>query len=366
MTNMLLVINGLFRARDRADAAAVAWEARSERALAGMSDSLAALPRLSMPLLPYAPMGVAHLGTVFEAPTLETILHTQARPSIEMQGLAGLVDGLERNGTGVILVMGKGGVGKTTIAAAIAVALADRGHSVHLTTTDPAAHVHQAVSGRVGGLRVSRIDPAKVTQEYSAEVLAKAAPHLDAQGVALLEEDLRSPCTEEIAVFRAFADIVSWGQSEFVVIDTAPTGHTLLLLDSAEAYHREVSRTNSDMPEAVRSLLPRLRNATYTHVVIVTLPEATPVHEAARLQADLQRAGITPEAWVINQSLSANGFSDPLLAERAAREAPFIAEVNHALAKRVAVVPWTPSEPAGVEGLRTLVNEPFSSEVSAI
>jgi arsenite-transporting ATPase len=369
MTNMLLVANGLFRARDRADAAAVAWEARSERALAGMADSLARLPRLSMPLLPYAPMGVVHLGTVFEAPNLETASRPQARPSLEMPGLARLIDGLERKGTGVILVMGKGGVGKTTIAAAIAVALADRGHSVHLTTTDPAAHVHHAVSERIDGLRVSRVDPARVTQEYSAEVLAKAAPHLDAQGLALLEEDLRSPCTEEIAVFRAFADIVSGGQSAFVVIDTAPTGHTLLLLDSAEAYHREVSRTNSDMPEAVRRLLPRLRDATFTHVVLVTLPEATPVHEAARLQADLQRAGITPEAWVINQSLGANGFSDPLLVERAARELPFIREVTDSLAKLIAVVPWTPTEPVGVEGLRTLVlgvNEPVTSEVSAL
>ena len=369
MTNMQLVVNGLFRARDRADAAAVAWEARGERALAGIADPLAALPRFSMPLLPYAPMGVAHLGTVFETSRPDTDSRPQARRHLEMPALAGLIDELERTRTGVILVMGKGGVGKTTIAAAIAVALADRGHSVHLTTTDPAAGVHHAVSERIDGLRVSRIDPGTATQEYAAEVLAKAAPHLDAQGVALLEEDLRSPCTEEIAVFRAFADIVSGGQSEFVVIDTAPTGHTLLLLDSAEAYHREVSRTRSDMPEAVRRLLPRLRDATYTHVVLVTLPEATPVHEAARLQADLQRAGIMPEAWVINQSLSANGFSDPLLAERAACEAPFIAEVNHGLAKRIAVVPWTPTEPAGVEALRALVSglsHAVSSEVSAI
>ncbi len=370
MTNILLVVNGMFRARDRADAAAVTWETRGEHALASMTDSLAALPRLSMPLLPYAPMGVARLGTAFESPRLDFSTHPQSPPPREMPGLTSLIDGLERKGTGVILVMGKGGVGKTTIAAAIAVALADRGHSVHLTTTDPAAHVHRAVADQVKGLRVSRIDPATVTRQYSTDVLAKAAPHLDAQGVALLEEDLRSPCTEEIAVFRAFADIVSGGQSEFVVIDTAPTGHTLLLLDSAEAYHREVSRTSSDMPETVRRLLPRLRDTEFTHVLLVTLPEATPVHEAAGLQTDLQRAGITPEAWVINQSLSANGFSDPLLVERAAREVPFIGEVTDGLAKLVAVVPWTPTEPLGAEGLRALVqlsaSDSVPHEVSAI
>ena len=364
MTKVILVVNGIFRALDRSDTAAVAWETRSEHSLVSIPESLAALPRLSMPLLPYAPMGITRLGTVFDRPCADTIDSPRSTPPAGMSGLAGLIDGLERNGNGVILVMGKGGVGKTTIAAAIAVELADRGHSVHLTTTDPAAHVHYAVADRVDGLRLSRIDPAIVTRGYSAEVLAKAAPHLDAQGLALLEEDLRSPCTEEIAVFRAFADIVSRGQSEFVVIDTAPTGHTLLLLDSAEAYHREVSRTSSDMPEAVRRLLPRLRDPALTHVLLVTIPEATPVHEAARLQADLQRAGITPEAWVVNQSLSANGFSDPLLAKRAALEDAFIVEVQQTLAKQVAVVPWTATEPVGADVLRTLVRRTADTAIS--
>jgi arsenite-transporting ATPase len=254
----------------------------------------------------------------------------------------------------VILTMGKGGVGKTTMASAIAVELAHRGHSVHLTTTDPAAHVQDAIAGPIQGLRVSRIDPAVETRGYTNEVLAKASSYLDAQGLALLEEDLRSPCTEEIAVFRAFAEAVAEGGTEFVVIDTAPTGHTLLLLDAAEAYHREVSRTNSDVPEAVRRLLPRLRDAEYSRVLLVTLPEATPVHEAARLQADLQRAGIRPYAWIINQSFHANGFSDPLLIERAAQEMPFIEEVQMKLADRTAVVPWAATGPVGPEALRKL------------
>jgi arsenite/tail-anchored protein-transporting ATPase len=256
MTNMLLVVNGVFRALDHSDAGALALEARSERALANMAESLAALPRFPLPLLPYAPMGVPKLSTVFDSPRPDVAAGSPSDPPAAMPGLARLIDRLQTKGSGVVLVMGKGGVGKTTIAAAIAVTLADRGYSVHLTTTDPAAHVQHAVADVVNGLRVSRIDPIAVTRDYAADVLANAAPHLDAQGLALLEEDLRSPCTEEIAVFRAFADIVSRGHSEFVVIDTAPTGHTLLLLDSAEAYHREVSRTRSDIPEPVRHLLP--------------------------------------------------------------------------------------------------------------
>ena len=184
--------------------------------------------------------------------------------------------------------MGKGGVGKTTIAAAIAVALADRGFPVHLTTTDPAAHVADAVNGMLPNLNISRIDPERETAAYSAEVMNTAGANLDAKGKALLEEDLRSPCTEEIAVFRAFAHAVDGGKDGFVVLDTAPTGHTILLLDAALAYHREVTRQGSGMPPEVELLLPRLRDPELTRVLLVTLPEATPVHEAAKLQEDLQ------------------------------------------------------------------------------
>lgn len=191
---------------------------------------------------------------------------------------------------------------------------------------------------------------------YREEVKAKAAPHLDAEGQALLEEDLRSPCTEEIAVFRAFAQTVAGGQDGFVVLDTAPTGHTLLLLDAAEAYHREVTRTMSDMPEAVRQLLPRLRDPQFTRVLLVTLPEATPVHEAARLQDDLLRAGIRPFAWVVNQSFAGNGFRDPVLVERGARELPYITEVHDQLASRLALIPWNAEAPVGPERLRELAN----------
>jgi arsenite-transporting ATPase len=238
------------------------------------------------------------------------------------------------------MTMGKGGVGKTTIAAQIAVSLASMGHSVHLTTTDPAAHVRMAVREPMPNLRVSRIDPIAETCAYTAEVMAEAGRDLDEKGRALLEEDLRSPCTEEIAVFRAFARCVDDGNHSFVVIDTAPTGHTLLLLDAAEAYHRDVVRNLSYIPDSVRRLLPQLRNPDFTRILIVTLPEATPVHEAARLQDDLRRAGITPYAWVINQSLAATETHDPVLAERAALEHRYIAEVQDKLAQRVALIPW--------------------------
>jgi arsenite-transporting ATPase len=256
--------------------------------------------------------------------------------------LDALVTDIARPGRGVIMAMGKGGVGKTTLAVAIATELARRGHRVHLTTTDPAAHVAATMDTDVPGLRVTRIDPEAETRAYSDDVLRTAGAGLDAKGRALLEEDLRSPCTEEIAVFRAFAHIVDGGTDGFVVIDTAPTGHTLLLLDAAQAYHRDVARSLSDVPAAVRDLLPRLRDPEFTRVLMVSLPEATPVHEAAQLQRDLARAGIAPFAWIVNQSLTPLAVRDPVLASRRRREARYLDEVR-GLASRVALVPWAES-----------------------
>jgi arsenite-transporting ATPase len=271
-------------------------------------------------------------------------------------GLGSLIDELAAVGHGVILAMGKGGVGKTTVAAAVAVALAERGFDVHLSTTDPAAHVAGTIAAeKIAGLTVGRIDPARETADYTAEVLQTAGGDLDAEGKALLEEDLRSPCTEEIAVFRAFAKAVSEGASSFVVLDTAPTGHTILLLDSALAYHREVTRQASQMPDSVENLLPRLRDPEFTRVLVVTLPEATPVHEAAKLQQDLRRAEIEPFAWVINQSLLPLEFTDSTLRRRQQHELQFIDEVKSSLATRVALVPWQAEPATGLAGLRRVV-----------
>ncbi len=354
VTHQRLIVNGIFTARDGRDDIARALELRGQDALAALPDPLAPLPRTDVPLLSWAPIGVDGLRRVF-GPAAELAIARGAEPPdapFELPGsLSDLIDDIERHGHGVVLTMGKGGVGKTTAAAAIAVELAARGHEVLLSTTDPAAHVAGTIGNAVPRLRVARIDPAAETAAYSAEVLAASAPTLDARGRDLLEEDLRSPCTEEIAVFRAFARAVAEGEHGFVVLDTAPTGHTLLLLDAAEAYHREVSRTQGDAPDAVRQLLPRLRDPEFTKVLLITLPEATPVHEAAQLQDDLRRAGIEPFAWVVNQSFAGEGIIDPVLRDRGFREQPYLAEVRELLAQRLAWVPWYPEAPVGADRL---------------
>ena len=254
------------------------------------------------------------------------------------------------------MVTGKGGVGKTTIAAALAVELASRGVPTHLSTTDPAAHVAATVADSVEHLETSRIDPAVETRAYTARVLERKGHGLDAAGRALLEEDLRSPCTEEVAVFHAFARVVMRASTRFVVLDTAPTGHTLLLLDTTGAYHRELARAFADgSPGRVVTPLMRLQDPRHTKVLIVTLAETTPVTEAARLQADLRRAGIEPFAWVINSSLAATATRDPLLRQRISREIEQIERVQREFARRVVIVAWMSVAPIGPERLRALV-----------
>jgi arsenite-transporting ATPase len=362
--NQHLVVNGVFQAFDSSDPYAIALEHRGSVALAAMPEGLRAFPQTIVPLSPKAILGIEslrQLGNIDPRAASNSTEENDERVG-GLPMLSELIDDLIAPGHGVILAMGKGGVGKTTVAAAIAVAIAQRGFDVHLSTTDPAAHIAAAMNDeKLPNLSISRIDPEVETAKYSAEVLGRAGKNLDQQGKALLEEDLRSPCTEEIAVFRAFADAVAAGTNKFVVLDTAPTGHTVLLLDSALAYHREVTRQSSEMPEAVENLLPRLRDPNFTRVLIVTLPEATPVHEAAALQRDLRRAEIEPYAWVINQVLSPLPLTDPLMKQRQSLEQKYLREVKEVHASRVAIVPWQLEPPTGLQALSQLTQSELTS-----
>jgi arsenite-transporting ATPase len=277
-------------------------------------------------------------------------------PNEAIHGLDELADELAKAGHGLIMVMGKGGVGKTTIAAALALGLVQRGKTVHLSTTDPAAHVAETLNGDVTGLRVDRIDPKVETQRYVDKIMAAKSPGLDAQEQALLLEDLRSPCTEEVAVFHAFSRIVSEARSAFVVLDTAPTGHSLLLMDATGAYHRQMVREFEGHGNSrIVTPLMRLQDAGYTRIILVTLPEATPVSQAAALQEDLRRAKIEPYAWVLNKSVLAAGTTDPLLTARLANERKQMARMTDGLAQRTYILPWLTRPPIGFKELSKLV-----------
>ncbi len=354
--NQCLVINGVFETHCPEDVTALALQRRGMAAIEAADAFIYSLPTSIVPLQSVNILGVQGLRLLLESGSsaIAKPLPNGWSPP-EMESLEDLVADIERQGNGVIMTMGKGGVGKTTVAAAIAVILAKRGHSVHLSTTDPAAHVAQTLAGQVAGLTLSKIDPAAETAAYQEEVMTAQGAAMDAAGRSLLEEDLRSPCTEEIAVFRAFAREVGQGTNRFVVLDTAPTGHTLLLLDASEAYQRELERqARSTQPEEVLKLLERLRDPAFTRILLVTLPEATPVHEAADLQDDLRRARIEPFAWVINQSLLHSGSCDPLLQGREASERRYLSEVVAKHSTRTAWLPWQSEEPTGPDALARL------------
>jgi arsenite/tail-anchored protein-transporting ATPase len=355
VANRRLVINGLLHGHED-DATALAFTARQAAALTGAPTELTTMPVAGVGLVAGDVTGLAALRQLTGSATrLESDCADPA--PVDLPGLSELVDELDDAGNGVIMTMGKGGVGKTTLAAAIAITLVDRGHEVTLSTTDPAAHLTDALADAApDGLLVERIDPAIETARYTTEVLA-AAGGLDDEGLALLEEDLRSPCTEEIAVFRAFARTVDAARERIVVLDTAPTGHTLLLLDAAQSYQREVQRTNADVPAEVSDLLARLRDPDFARMLVVTLAESTPVHEADRLQTDLRRAGIEPYGWIINASLATSGTTHPTLRARAAAELTHIERVRQLASRATWLVSWQADAPVGADALRRLTRD---------
>jgi arsenite-transporting ATPase len=351
-----LVINGVLpKIEAESDPLAAAIHDREQVALNAIPDVLKSLPLDKIELKSFNLVGLDTLRQLL-TDTAPLLVDVADAPIIfDEPHLSELVDGMVEDGHGLLMFMGKGGVGKTTIAAAVAVELARRGLPVHLTTSDPAAHLSETLSGTLENLTVSRIDPHAETERYRQHVLETKGVQLDAQGRALLEEDLRSPCTEEIAVFQAFSRIIREAGKKYVVMDTAPTGHTLLLLDATGAYHREVTRQMGDTGVHFTTPMMQLQDTKQTKVLIVTLAEPTPVLEAANLQADLRRAGIEPWAWVINTSVAAASAKSSLLRRRAANELREIDTVAARHAQRYAVVPLLKEEPVGVKRLLDLV-----------
>ena len=361
-----LVINGVLPAGEAAqDELAAAIGAREQAALSAIPAVLAKLPRDLIALKPFNLVGVDALRQLLDdrPPAVEAV-ELPVLP--EAPTLSALVDEIAADGHGLVMLMGKGGVGKTTLAAAVAVELARRGLPVHLTTSDPAAHLTETLDGSMPTLTVSRIDPQAETERYRQQVMSTKGAKLDVAGRALLEEDLRSPCTEEVAVFQAFSRIIREAGRKFVVMDTAPTGHTLLLLDATGAYHREVSRQMGGSGLHYTTPMMQLQDPRQTKVLIVTLAETTPVLEAASLQADLRRAGIEPWAWVINASVAAADTRSPLLRRRAAAELREIELVATRHAARHAVVSLLQTEPVGVGRLLELAGAPHSKTTAGV
>ena len=342
VNNQAIVMNGVLTSYD--DKISGSLYHKQQKALADMPEGLKKLTIYTVPLRAYNITGLDNVRALLTKD--QYIVRDEKVNAKTIPELKNVIDDLYKSNKKVIFAMGKGGVGKTTVAAAIAMGLSARGRKVHLTTTDPAAHL-KFVIDESNGITTSRIDEQAELKKYQEEVLSKARETMSDEDIAYVEEDLRSPCTQEIAVFRAFAEIVDKAEDQVVVIDTAPTGHTLLLLESTQSYNQEIKRSQGDIPESAKKLLPRLHNIDETEVIIVTLAEATPVYEAMRLEEDLKRAGIAAKWWVINSSLYHTGTTNRMLAAKASSEIEWINKVDDHTDGKFAVIGWSPDEIKG-------------------
>jgi len=342
VNNQTMIINGVMSSYD--DSVSKSLYQKQQKSLTQMPFGLQGIITYMVPLRAYNITGMENVRALLTKDNYNAScekINSQTIPTLK-----DVIEDLYKSNKKVIFTMGKGGVGKTTIAAAIALGLSAKGKKVHLTTTDPAAHLKYVIN-ESKNITISHIDEDAELEKYKAEVLLKARETMADEDIAYVEEDLRSPCTQEIAVFRAFAEIVAKSEDQIVVIDTAPTGHTLLLLDSTQSYNQEIKRSQGDIPESVKELLPRLKNVDETEVIIVTLAEATPVYEATRLEEDLKRAKIATKWWVINSSLSATGTTNKLLSAKASNEIEWINKVDLHANGKFAVIPWSADEIKG-------------------
>lgn len=355
--NQFLVVNGLLsESQIDNDPLARALYSREQEALINIPIELKSIKTDYLDLKPFNLVGLDSLDQLFESTKVnnEVIENTMIRA--DYPKLSTLIDELSGSHTGLIMLMGKGGVGKTTMAATIALGLAEKGIDVHLSTSDPAAHLTNIVDQSVEHLTVSRIDPKQEIENYKNFVIETSGKNMTKDELMVLQEDLRSPCTEEIAVFQAFSKVINEANGKIVVMDTAPTGHTLLLLDATGAYHKEVTKQMEKQNTHQVTPMMHLQDANFTKMILVTLAETTPVSEAEHLQEDLERANITPWAWIVNNSIAASKTDSQLLLQRAHNEVKQIDRVTQELSKRSAVVPILADEPVGIINLRKLLN----------
>jgi arsenite-transporting ATPase len=277
----------------------------------------------------------------------------------------------------IIILTGKGGVGKTVTACTLAVKMAEKGKTL-LFTTDPAAHIGQVLETEVnhipvniaGGLWAVNIDQKTAVEEYRRKIMddARTSGYND-ELLASLEEELESPCTEEIAIFEQFANLLNEPGWDYFVLDTAPTGHTLRLLELPFEYKKQLdmklkgnttATDNSQANTKIEALIKRLKNPEQASFLLVAYPEFTPIHESHRAMKDLERVGINVQGIFLNHILQRSDCQNGFAMDRWKLQQHYLHIAREIYnPKPLFAIPLQPSEIIGIEKVKKLSNEIF-------
>lgn len=271
-----------------------------------------------------------------------------------------------------IFFAGKGGVGKTSIAAATALWVAEQGYKTLLLTTDPAAHLGQIFGAKVTDkpakmrgeqhLWITHVDAEKATQDYKEKILAEARGKYDKERLLAIEEELNSPCTEEMATFEKFIELATLKNFEVIIFDTAPTGHTLRLLELPVDWSKqleiktftstgetEVDRITKSRFKEVIDMMQDINQTTFSFVMY---PESTPIKEASRAMEELLSIGVPTSLVVANFILPDSIITNDYLRQRKAMEKKYLEEMDRRLTAPIIKLPLLADDLVGKEKLK--------------
>ena len=377
-----LIINGIIPAAEKANSLFAARADMQANYLAQIEAQLPS-PTQRMPLLAGEIKGLARLrevGRIFFDGAPASIPSAAPNGSglrpVRVSGVADILPLITPAGQRrTVFFAGKGGVGKTVASCVTAVWLARQGYRTLLLTTDPAAHLGDVLGAPVGDtpapvaelihLWAVKIDPKAAAEIYKARILADARqrgrPETTMQ---LMTEELDSPCTEEMAAFDKFIDYASQPDWEVVVFDTAPTGHTLRLLELPMDWSQQldvkvfasVESTAADdvAKRHFAQVIEMMRDPAQSTFAFVLYPEATPILEAWRAAQEIATVGVPTGLVVANQVIPAEQATTAFAQARRAMQEKYLAEISQRFGAPVLQIPLLAHEIKGLDLLASL------------
>lgn len=284
-----------------------------------------------------------------------------------------------------VFFAGKGGVGKTVASCITAVWLAQQGYKTLLLTTDPAAHLGDVLDSPVGdeiapvagqpNLWAVNIDPKAAAETYKARILEDARRRgRPESAIAVMEEELNSPCTEEMAAFDKFIEYASLDEWQAVIFDTAPTGHTLRLLELPVDWSKQLdvkifasvdaSAADDVAKQRFAKVIDMMRDPQQSTFAFVMYPEATPILEAWRAARELGTVGIQPGLVVANQVIPPHEADTPFTQARRSMQEKYLSDIAGRFGLPLVQIPLLPREIKGLAMLAELGEQIYQNDLS--